>query len=89
MVTVVSNYCQLSQTQLSQTFAEKFTVTEELLQSLKKTALSGDEESIELLHNIALGYDEFGKKLKIFFTILLETQQMIPYRLSDLLKMPV
>ncbi|MCK2663852.1 hypothetical protein MZE61_06170, partial [Escherichia coli] len=49
MVTVVSNYCQLSQTQLSQTFAEKFTVTEELLQSLKKTALSGDEESIELL----------------------------------------
>ncbi|MWD90504.1 hypothetical protein GQE39_15975 [Escherichia coli] len=55
MVTVVSNYCQLSQTQLSQTFAEKFTVTEELLQSLKKTALSGDEESIELLHNIALG----------------------------------
>ncbi|MEF7181940.1 deubiquitinase ElaD [Escherichia coli] len=62
MVTVVSNYCQLSQTQLSQTFAEKFTVTYELLQSLKKTALSGDEESIELLHNIALGYDEFGKK---------------------------
>ncbi|HAW2221727.1 TPA: deubiquitinase [Escherichia coli] len=62
MVTVVSNYCQLSQTQLSQTFAEKFTVTEELLQSLKKTALSGDEESIELLHNIALGYDEFRKK---------------------------
>ena len=62
MVTVVSNYCQLSQTHLSQTFAEKFTVTDELLQSLKKTALSGDEESIELLHNIALGYDEFGKK---------------------------
>ncbi|EGE7939270.1 deubiquitinase [Escherichia coli] len=62
MVTVVSNYCQLSQTQLSQTFAEKFTVTDELLQSLKKTALSGDEESIELLHNIALGYNEFGKK---------------------------
>ena len=62
MVTVVSNYCQLSQTQLSQTFAEKFTVTDELLQSLKKTSLSGDEESIELLHNIALGYDEFGKK---------------------------
>ncbi|HFF9310213.1 TPA: deubiquitinase ElaD [Escherichia coli] len=62
MVTVVSNYCQLSQTQLCQTFAEKFTVAEELLQSLKKTALSGDEESIELLHNIALGYDEFGKK---------------------------
>ncbi|HAH9248329.1 TPA: deubiquitinase [Escherichia coli] len=62
MVTVVSNYCQLSQTQLCQTFAEKFTVTEELLQSFKKTALSGDEESIELLHNIALGYDEFGKK---------------------------
>ncbi|HAO9133261.1 deubiquitinase ElaD [Escherichia coli] len=62
MVTVVSNYCQLSQIQLSQTFAEKFTVTDELLQSLKKTALSGDEESIELLHNIALGYDEFGKK---------------------------
>ncbi|EGX8815753.1 protease elaD, partial [Escherichia coli] len=24
MVTVVSNYCQLSQTQLCQTFAEKF-----------------------------------------------------------------
>lgn len=62
MVTVVSNYCQLSQTQLSQTFAEKFTVTEELLQSLKKTALSGDEESIELLYNIALGYDKFGKE---------------------------
>lgn len=62
MVTVVSNYCQLSQTQLSQTFAEKFTVTEELLQSLKKTALFGDEESIELLHNIALGYDKFGKE---------------------------
>ncbi|EKP2319149.1 deubiquitinase [Escherichia coli] len=62
MVTVVSNYCQLSQTQLSQTFAEKFTVTEELLQSLKKTALSGDEESIELLHNIALGYDKFEKE---------------------------
>ncbi|MGU4106422.1 deubiquitinase ElaD [Escherichia coli] len=62
MVTVVSNYCQLSQTQLSQAFAEKFTVTEELLQSLKKTALSGDEESIELLHNIALGYDKFGKE---------------------------
>lgn len=36
MVTVVSNYCQLSQSQLSQTFAKKFTVTEELLQSLKK-----------------------------------------------------
>lgn len=89
MVTVVSNYCQLSQTQLSQTFAEKFTVTEELLQSLKKTALSGDEESIELLHNIALGYDEFGKKAEIFFTILLETQQMRPYRLSDLSKMLV
>ncbi|MDD8934625.1 deubiquitinase [Escherichia coli] len=62
MVTVVSNYYQLSQTQLSQTFAEKFTVTEELLQPLKKTALSGDEESIELLHNIALGYDKFGKE---------------------------
>lgn len=62
MVTVVSNYCQLSQMQLSQTFAEKFTVTEELLQSLKKTALSGDEESIELLHNIALGYYKFGKE---------------------------
>ncbi len=62
MVTVVSNYCQLSQTQLSQKFAEKFTVTEELLQSLKKTALSGDEESIELLHNIALDYDKFGKE---------------------------
>lgn len=62
MVTVVSNYCQLSQTQPSQTFAEKFTVTEELLQSLKKTALSGDGESIELLHNIALGYDKFGKE---------------------------
>lgn len=37
-------------------------MTEELLQSLKKTALSGDEESIELLHNIALGYDKFGKE---------------------------
>lgn len=71
MVTVVSNYCQLSQTQLCQTFAEKFTVTEELLQSLKKTALSGDEESIELLHNIALGYDEFGKKAEdIFYHIV-------------------
>ena len=71
MVTVVSNYCQLSQTQLSQTFAEKFTVTDELLQSLKKTALSGDEESIELLHNIALGYDEFGKKAEdIFYHIV-------------------
>ncbi len=41
MVTVVSNYCQLSQTQLSQTFAEKFTVTEELLQSLKKQRYPG------------------------------------------------
>nr|MDM9316516.1 ElaD/SseL family deubiquitinase [Escherichia coli] len=52
-------------------FAEKFTVTEELLQSLKKTALSGDEESIELLHNIALGYDEFGKKAEdIFYHIV-------------------
>lgn len=71
MVTVVSNYCQLSQTQLCQTFAEKFTVTEELLQSLKKTALSGDEESIELLHNIALGYDEYGKKAEdIFYHIV-------------------
>lgn len=89
MVTVVSNYCQLSQTQLSQTFAEKFTVTEELLQSLKKTALSGDEESIELLHNIALVMINLGKKLKIFFTILLEPQQMRPYRLSDLSKMLV
>ncbi|EFO1171215.1 deubiquitinase, partial [Escherichia coli] len=28
-------------------------------------------------------------KLKIFFTILLETQQMRPYRLSDLSKMLV
>lgn len=37
-------------------------MTEELLQSLKKTALSEDEESIELLHNIALGYDKFGKE---------------------------
>ncbi|HCN7137995.1 TPA: deubiquitinase, partial [Escherichia coli] len=46
-------------------------VTEELLQSLKKTALSGDEESIELLHNIALGYDEFGKKAEdIFYHIV-------------------
>ena len=36
---VVSNYCQLSQTQLSQTFAEKFTVTEELLQSLKNSVI--------------------------------------------------
>ena len=49
MVTVVSNYCQLSQTQLCQTFAEKFTVTEELLQSLKKTALSGWEFPISCL----------------------------------------
>lgn len=46
-------------------------MTEELLQSLKKTALSGDEESIELLHNIALGYDEFGKKAEdIFYHIV-------------------
>ena len=76
MVTVVSNYCQLSQTQLCQTFAEKFTVTEELLQSLKKTALSGDEESIELLHNIALGYDEFGKKAEdIFYHIVKRMEQ--------------
>ncbi|EPG7780676.1 TPA: ElaD/SseL family deubiquitinase [Escherichia coli] len=37
----------------------------------KKTALSGDEESIELLHNIALGYDEFGKKAEdIFYHIV-------------------
>ncbi len=73
MVTVVSNYCQLSQTQLSQTFAEKFTVTEELLQSLKKTALSGDEESIELLHNIALGYDKFGKEAEDFLYHIVRT----------------
>lgn len=73
MVTVVSNYCQLSQTQLSQTFAEKFTVTEELLQSLKKTALSGDEESIELLHNIALGYDKFGKEAEDIFYHIVRT----------------
>ena len=73
MVTVVSNYCQLSQTQLSQTFAEKFTVTEELLQSLKKTALSGDEESIELLHNIALGYDKFGKEAEYILYHIVRT----------------
>ena len=73
MVTVVSNYCQLSQTQLSQTFAEKFTVTDELLQSLKKTALSGDEESIELLHNIALGYDKFGKEAEDFLYHIVRT----------------
>lgn len=83
MVTVVSNYCQLSQTQLSQTFAEKFTVTEELLQSLKKTALSGDEESIELLHNIALSYGKFGKDAKdilyhIVRTPTNETLSIIP-----------
>lgn len=89
MVTVVSNYCQLSQTQLSQTFAEKFTVTEELLQSLKKTALSGDEESIELLHNIALGYDKFGKEAEDILYHIVEPQQMRPYRLSDLSKMLV
>ncbi len=47
-------------------------MTEELLQSFQKTALSGDEESIELLHNIGLGYDEFGKKADTFFTILLQ-----------------
>ena len=89
MVTVVSNYCQLSQTQLSQTFAEKFTVTDELLQSLKKTALSGDEESIELLHNIALGYDEFGKKAEdILYHIVRnptnETLSIIRWKLSKL-----
>ncbi len=33
-------YCNYLQKQLSQTFAEKFTVTEELLDILKKTALS-------------------------------------------------
>ena len=88
MVTVVSNYCQLSQTQLSQTFAEKFTVTEELLQSLKKTALSGDEESIELLHNIALGYDEFGKKAEdiradgIVYAIVCEDAEAIKKQLE-------
>ncbi len=60
MVTVVSNYCQLSQTQLSQTFGSKIYCDPGITSA--ETALSGDEESIELLHNIALGYDEFGKK---------------------------
>ena len=36
MVTVISNYCLLSLTQLCLTFAEKLSVTEELLLSLKK-----------------------------------------------------
>ncbi|EFD5014736.1 protease elaD [Escherichia coli] len=39
MVTVVSNYCQLSQKQLSQTFAEKFTVTEEFTAVFKKNSV--------------------------------------------------
>ncbi len=89
MVTVVSNYCQLSQKQLSQTFAEKFTVTEELLQSLKKTALSGDEESIELLHNIALGYDKFGKEAEdILYHIVREgaNKQVISSQVDSLIK---
>ena len=86
MVTVVSNYCQLSQTQLSQTFAEKFTVTEELLQSLKKTALSGDEESIELLHNIALGYDEFGKKAEDILYHIVRTPTNEPLSIIRLIK---
>ncbi len=46
MVTVVSNYCQLSQTQLSQTFAENFTVTEELVQFLKKQRYPEMKKSI-------------------------------------------
>ena len=86
MVTVVSNYCQLSQTQLCQTFAEKFTVTEELLQSLKKTALSGDEESIELLHNIALGYDEFGKKAEDILYHIVRTPTNEPLSIIRLIK---
>lgn len=89
MVTVVSNYCQLSQTQLSQTFAEKFTVTEELLQSLKKQRYPEMKKVLSyciILRKVMMNLE---KKLKIFFTILLETQQMRPYRLSDLLKMPV
>ncbi len=89
MVTVVSNYCQLSQTQLSQTFAEKFTVTEELLQSLKKTALSGDEESIELLHNIALGYDEFGKKAEDILYHIVRNPTNETLSIIRLVKMPV
>lgn len=88
MVTVVSNYCQLSQTQLSQTFAEKFTVTEELLQSLK-TALSGDEESIELLHNIALGYDEFGKKAEDILYHIVRNPTNDTLSIIKLIKMPV
>ena len=55
LLSIISNATQSD-------ICRKFTVTEELLQSLKKTALSGDEESIELLHNIALGYDKFGKE---------------------------
>ena len=86
MVTVVSNYCQLSQTQLSQTFAEKFTVTEELLQSLKKTALSGDEESIELLHNIALGYDKFGKEAEDILYHIVRTPTNEPLSIIRLIK---
>ncbi|EHT8277446.1 deubiquitinase [Escherichia coli] len=86
MVTVVSNYCQLSQTQLSQTFAEKFTVTDELLQSLKKTALSGDEESIELLHNIALGYDEFGKKAEDILYHIVRNPKNEPLSIIRLIK---
>lgn len=88
MVTVVSNYCQLSQTQLSQTFAEKFTVTEELLQSLK-TALSGDEESIELLHNIALGYDKFGKEAEDILYHIVRTPTNETLSIIRLIKMLV
>lgn len=48
-------------------------MTEELLQFLKKTALFGDEESIELLHNIALGYDKFGKEAEDIFYYIVRT----------------
>lgn len=54
MVTVVSNYCQLSQTQLSQTFAEKFTVTE----VIEQRESNSDSAPYTLLKNYA---DRFKK----------------------------
>ncbi|MBN6613712.1 ElaD/SseL family deubiquitinase [Escherichia coli] len=52
----------------------------------KKTALSGDEESIELLHNIALGYDEFGKKAEDILYHIVRTPTNEPLSIIRLIK---
>lgn len=56
----------------------------------KKTAALSEMKKALSYCICAIGYDEFGKKAEdILYHIVKEAQQMKPYRLSDLLKMPV